>query len=1072
MITDKQLHLRSNQQGIARVAILLASALLTCDLHSQIPTSPVEGLRDNSPKIHALVNATIITAPGRILENANLVLEDGLIRAVGKDSEPPPNARIWNLEGKWIYPGFLESYSHLGLPQDLRPPKKKKAKEVAKKAPPPKPVRPTRGTKSWNANVTPEREISAFIDIDPKEIESLRNLGFATAISAPGRGVFQGQSTLLHLNGKSANLSILIPQVGQHIAFEARTTKEASYPNSLMGCIALIRQTLHDANWHREVSDLYGNQPRGIERAETNAALVALAAAVNGEQRVYFKTEDELDYLRSKRIADEFELDYALIGSGYEYRITPLLREMNVTVIVSLKFPDPPPVETPESHLEVSLEQLQHWEMAPSNLAFLAREEIPFCLTTRGLEKPEESFWKNLRECIRRGLDKEAALAALTTEPARLFGVDERLGTIEKGKIANLVVGSGDLFADRQSDILAVWVDGVRYETKKGGLIDPRGEWSLTWTGVSGVDRWKITGDEKKLTVMVGDDEFPAKVQFGQVIAFPNAGLFGLEEGTVRLAAYLDKDRMKGSGRLPDGATFSWTALRVERAPTESKRDTPETDVPELAFSVYPAGAYGRSQQPVQPTAILVKNATIWTSGSSGILESADLFIEEGIITAVGKRLKGSRNAHKVDASGKHITPGLIDCHSHTAISRGVNEGSHAVTLEVRIGDVLNPTDIALYRELGGGLTTANILHGSANPMGGQNQVIKLRWGEHSEGLKFRDAKPGVKFALGENVKQSNWGDNYTTRYPQTRMGVEQLMRDTFMAALEYERLWQDFHAGKEKLPPRRNLRLETALEILNNERIVHIHSYRQDEILMFARLAEEFEFTIGTYQHVLEGYKIAEAIARVGAGASTFSDWWAYKFEVYDAIPFNGALLHQNGIVTSFNSDSNEMARRLNTEAAKAVKYGGLSELEALKFVTLNPAIQLRIDHRVGSLEPGKDADFVIWSGHLLSVYSRAEQTWIDGRKYFDFEEDRKMQNWVRRERERLVAKALPYRLKKIGVEEKSNSHDTDAEDAEPANPNSPYFSGAAFPGRSIYGDGHNSGPATCGVHYAETNQ
>ena len=534
---------------------------------------------------------------------------------------------------------------------------------------------------------------------------------------------------------------------------------------------------------------------------------------------------------------------------------------------------------------------------------------------------------------------------------------------------------------------------------------------------------------------MVGDDEFPAKVQFGQVIAFPNAGLFGLEEGTVRLAAYLDKDRMKGSGRLPDGATFSWTALRVERAPTESKRDTPETDVPELAFSVYPAGAYGRSQQPVQPTAILVKNATIWTSGSSGILESADLFIEEGIITAVGKRLKGSRNAHKVDASGKHITPGLIDCHSHTAISRGVNEGSHAVTLEVRIGDVLNPTDIALYRELGGGLTTANILHGSANPMGGQNQVIKLRWGEHSEGLKFRDAKPGVKFALGENVKQSNWGDNYTTRYPQTRMGVEQLMRDTFMAALEYERLWQDFHAGKEKLPPRRNLRLETALEILNNERIVHIHSYRQDEILMFARLAEEFEFTIGTYQHVLEGYKIAEAIARVGAGASTFSDWWAYKFEVYDAIPFNGALLHQNGIVTSFNSDSNEMARRLNTEAAKAVKYGGLSELEALKFVTLNPAIQLRIDHRVGSLEPGKDADFVIWSGHLLSVYSRAEQTWIDGRKYFDFEEDRKMQNWVRRERERLVAKALPYRLKKIGVEEKSNSHDTDAEETNPEN-------------------------------------
>ena len=264
--------------------------------------------------------------------------------------------------------------------------------------------------------------------------------------------------------------------------------------------------------------------------------------------------------------------------------------------------------------------------------------------------------------------------------------------------------------------------------------------------------------------------------------------------------------------------------------------------------------------------------------------------------------------------------------------------------------------------------------------MGGQNQVIKLRWGSGPEGLKFNGAKPGVKFALGENVKQSNWGDNKTTRYPQTRMGVEQIMKDSFIATREYESEKQN--AAKKNLPHRKDYRKEALLEILNGERIVHIHSYRQDEILMFVRLAQEFGFTVGTFQHVLEGYKVADAIAEIGAGGSTFSDWWAYKFEVYDAIPFNGALMQEMGVITSFNSDSSELACRMNVEAAKAVKYGGMSEPEALKFVTINPAIQLRIDGRVGSIEQGKDADLVIWNGPPLSTYSKAEQTWIDGIK------------------------------------------------------------------------------------------
>ena len=332
--------------------------------------------------------------------------------------------------------------------------------------------------------------------------------------------------------------------------------------------------------------------------------------------------------------------------------------------------------------------------------------------------------------------------------------------------------------------------------------------------------------------------------------------------------------------------------------------------------------------------------------------------------------------------------------------------------MEVRIGDSVDPTDISLYRQLGGGLTTANLLHGSANPMGGQNQVIKLRWGSGPEGLKFKGAKPGVKFALGENVKQSNWGDKNTTRYPQTRMGVEQIMKDSFIAAKEYGD--EKIKSEKENIPHRKNYRMEALLEILKGDRIVHIHSYRQDEILMFVRLAQEFGFTVGTFQHVLEGYKVADAIADIGAGGSTFSDWWAYKFEVYDAIPFNGSLMQKMGVITSFNSDSSELACRMNIEAAKAVKYGGLSEEEALKFVTINPAKQLRIEDRVGSIEPGKDADLVIWNGSPLSTYSKAEQTWIEGVKYFDIKLDEALRKKVKNERNRLINIVLNNQLDK----------------------------------------------------------
>jgi imidazolonepropionase-like amidohydrolase len=442
------------------------------------------------------------------------------------------------------------------------------------------------------------------------------------------------------------------------------------------------------------------------------------------------------------------------------------------------------------------------------------------------------------------------------------------------------------------------------------------------------------------------------------------------------------------------------------------KRDLIAASLAGLILAAAPAAGVDpvsswRSEAPDQPATVVVRNATIWTSGPEGRLEGADLLIRSGKIAAIGVSLAAPTSAIEIDGSGMHVTAGLIDAHSHTAIDGGVNEATHISTAEVRIGDVIDPDDVNLYRQLAGGLTAANLLHGSANAIGGQNAVIRLRWGGSSEELRFAGASPGIKFALGENPKQSNW-DVTERRFPQTRMGVQEVLRAKFQAARDYRRARADLRSSKARgvVPVRTDLELEALLEIIDGERLVHSHSYRADEILMLMRVAEEFGFRIGTFQHGLETYKVAEEVARHGAGASIFSDWWAYKYEVIDAIPWAGAIDWQKGVVVSFNSDSSELARRLNLEAAKAVRYGGVPEEEALKFVTLNPALQLGIADRVGSLEPGKDADFVLWSGHPLDATSICLETWIEGRKYFDRAADIELRAALEAERETLIAK------------------------------------------------------------------
>ncbi len=416
-----------------------------------------------------------------------------------------------------------------------------------------------------------------------------------------------------------------------------------------------------------------------------------------------------------------------------------------------------------------------------------------------------------------------------------------------------------------------------------------------------------------------------------------------------------------------------------------------------------------RSAIPPAPESLLVRGATIWTCGPEGVLTEADLLVVDGKIRRVGRDLAVPKGTEIIEASGLHLTPGLIDAHSHIAVDGSVNETSRPITAEVRVRDVVDSEDPTIYRQLAGGLTISHLLHGSANTMGGQAAVIKLRWGQPPDGLFLEGAPAGIKFALGENPKRSNSRTPNPDHFPRTRQGVEEQLRERLAAAAEYRRRLSEFQQGKAgpgAIAPRRDLQLEALVEVLEGRRQVHAHSYRADEILMLLRLAEEHGFRVATLQHVLEGYKVADEIAAHGAGASTFSDWWGFKFEVLDAIPYNGALLHERGVLTSFNSDSGELGRRMNLEAAKAVRYGGLAPEEALKFVTINPAQQLGISHRVGSLELGKDADFVLWSGPPLSTASRCEQTWIDGRRYFDREEDLNRREENRAEREALMAK------------------------------------------------------------------
>jgi imidazolonepropionase-like amidohydrolase len=943
-----------------------------------------------TPRVHAIVHARIVPAPGQLIPSGTIVIRDGVITAVGASVPIPPDARVWDAESLTVYPGLIDACV---LPAE--------AAGAAPANPFGRPAvrlgaaienEPARGAANPLAAVRAEYRVIENVVLGKDQLEGLRAAGFAAAQVAPRRGVVRGTSAVMGLGDGAPNGNALVSDAAQVVALEPWTQ---GYPGSLMGAIAVIRQAFLDAKWYRDANAAYLKKPLGTERPVTDDALAALQGPIEGRQSVQFFAGDMLGVLRAAAIAKEAGVTARVVGAGDEYKRLRDVAATGLPLIVPVNFPDAPEVGSSDGALEVSTMDLRAWRDAPGNPAALAKAGVTFALTANGLKDPK-SFLANVGKAVQRGWSADQALAAITTVPAKMLGLDGRLGTIEPGRIANLTVTRGDLFAGK---VREVWVDGDRYEAGKDETA-LAGKWSINWG--AGPHAFEIAADkDTTVTLVVGADTLKARdvrlvgsrARFTFQHGSEPAEDFDLRAANDALAGTLT---VKGAGVHPVSARPSGR---------EAKPGKSETLVPAPDVAGDPEA--WRAKAPEQPAAVLVRNATIWTAGPQGTLQGADLLVTAGRITAVGKGLAAPKGATVIDGTGMHVSPGIIDEHSHAAILGNVNECTNSVTCEVRIQDVINSESQNIYRQLGGGVTAMHLLHGSCNAIGGQCAVIRSRWGAPPDQLYMADCPPTVKFALGENPKQANFGADRTSRYPKTRAGVEQTIRDAFLQAQDYDRAWAEYKAGTRALPPRRDLQLEALSEIIHGKRFVHCHSYRQDEILMLMRLAESFGFRINTFTHILEGYKVADEMAAHGASGLGFTDWWQYKQEVIDAIPWNAYLMWDRGVNVGFNSDDAELARRLNLEAAKAIKYGGMPADEAIKTVTLNPAKSLKIDDKVGSLEPGKDADFAIWSASPLSPYAVCQQTWIQGRKYFDRSADLAGRAALAQERDALIAAA-----------------------------------------------------------------
>ncbi|MDX1363068.1 MAG: amidohydrolase family protein [Arenibacter latericius] len=928
-----------------------------------------DGVKAEDLNYTALTNAKIYVTPTKVIDNATLLIHKGKVVEVGKSVNLPQNTVSIDLNGKFIYPSFIDVYSDFGIEQPKRASGGRRTAQYE----------PSREGFYWNDHIMPENKAIGVFKYDDKKAEELRKAGFGTVNTHIHDGIARGTGALIALNGKGSDADrILDDKSAQYFSLKRSVLKSQSYPSSLMGSLALLRQMYYDADWYAK-----GNietKDRSLESLNANKNLVQI-----------FEAGDKNHVLRAHKIGKTFNIPYVILAGGNEYENITDIKATNAKLIVPINFPKAYDVSNPFQAQFISLKDMRLWNQAPSNPKVLEENEITFSLTLHDLKSPGE-FKDKLATAIEYGLSKATALKALTTVPAAILGKSEEIGTLQNGSQANFLITSGDIF-DKGTVLFENWVQGQQHIINDKELKDIRGNYELSAGGNNYT--LSISGEpgKPKAEIKEGEDKRSSSLSYDNswvALTFHN------KEGDkiYRMSGKVNPDSDDISGRLilPNGSETTFTAKKTSSF-SEKPKNNKQDKTPVVQPVTYPNVGYGYASRPKQET-ILFKNATVWTSEEAGILEATDVLIKNGKISKIGKNLS-TRGATVIDATGKHLTAGIIDEHSHIALL-SVNESGQNSTAEVKMEDVVDSEHIGIYRNLAGGVTSAQLLHGSANPIGGRSAIIKLKWGASADEMIYDNSPKFIKFALGENVKQSNWSS--FSRFPQSRMGVEQMFINYFQRAKEYDlkkKSGQAYRVDEE---------METLAEILNGERFISCHSYVQSEINMLMKVAEKFDFTINTFTHILEGYKLADKMKEHGVGASTFSDWWAYKYEVNDAIPYNAAIMQSQGVTVALNSDDAEMSRRLNQEAAKTVKYGGMTELEAWKMVTINPAKLLHLDDKVGSIKEGKDADIVLWSHNPLSVYSKAEKTLIEGAVYFDLEKDKQQREAIKAEKAKLI--------------------------------------------------------------------
>jgi imidazolonepropionase-like amidohydrolase len=889
----------------ALCAIVLA---LAC-LNLRTPAQRAAVLR---PTVFAIRDARVITEPGKVLPQATVVIRDGLIEAVGAGVKAPADALVIDGKGLTVYPGLIDVMSNWGFDTALL--------RTATGEPDPVDLasEALAATRTDDRKgMTPDFPVAGALKADDEQADAWRRQGFSAHLIAPPTGFLAGQSALVSLSNAAPREAVLRSPVALHAAL--RNNFGPNYPRSLMGAFAHTRQMLLDAGHYQRTWAAFEKNGRVGRRPAVDPGLAALAPALEGKVPVIFEADSRDEIHRALDFAEEFHLRPIIYGGQHAWKVSERLKAKNVPVLLRINFTEPLPAERlKDLPARAREDQQRRLREEIANAAQLHKAGIAFGISTQGQTgaRPADKFRENLLKAVAAGLPADAALSALTTDAARILGVEKQVGTLAPGKAAHLVVTTGDLFAAR-TRARYVFADGVRFEIPatpdrpEAGRRGPRG----------------------------------ARGPRGQRSQRTNP----MPQAADRPAV---ADRPAASPEKPGPAPEHATELQADRKP-----------------KLHTGGN------------VLIRGATVLTV-SHGTLANTDVLVRGGKIAQIGKGLTADQGMAVVEAASMFVMPGIIDTHSHFAISGGVNEFSLSVVPEVRVRDVINSEDVQIYRSLGGGVTTARLLHGSANVIGGQDAVIKLKYGQPASKLLIADAPRGVKFALGENVKRTDG------RFPNTRLGVQALLIRAFTEARAYRRAWDEYERAKKNgrpLPePRRDLRLEALVDILRGDLKVHCHCYRADEILMLLRVADRFGFKIKSLQHVLEGYKIAPEIAAHGASCSTFSDWWAYKIEAYDAIPFNSALLQRAGAKVCIKSDSNELVRHLYQEAAKCIKYGGMSEADALKAITLYGAEQLGLEKRLGSIEVGKDADLAVFNGHPLNSYSRVEMTLVEGEVYF----------------------------------------------------------------------------------------